>query len=103
MPAKAIATLTRRTLTRIRTLDFNCLSNTVPHGRRTGRGPTDDLTNFATRHLRLIRTFLTGSANFHAHPIFTTAAAGAEDQEVRTGRRQPPAPFARVPAFFRAF
>jgi hypothetical protein len=44
----------------------------------------------------------TGSANFHAHPIFTTAAGGAEDQEVSTGRRQPPAPFARVAAFFRA-
>ena len=43
------------------------------------------------------------SANFHVHRIFTAAAAGAEDQEVSTGRRQPPAPFARVPAFFRTF
>ena len=48
-------------------------------------------------------TFSTGSANFHVYQIFATASAGAEDQEVSTGRRQPPAPFARVPAFFRAF
>jgi len=42
-------------------------------------------------------------ANFHVHRIFTAATAGAENQKVRTGCRQPPAPFGRVPAFFRAF
>jgi len=47
--------------------------------------------------------FLTGSVKSHVHPIFTTATAGAEDQEVRAGHRQPPAPFGRVPAFFCAF
>ena len=43
------------------------------------------------------------SANFHAHQILTSPAAGTYDKQIRTSRWQLPCPIVRVHTFRRAF